>query len=289
MHGGPGRAAADEQRRDGVAVPGAVRPAKAAGVCSTKCRPESLPLYVDAGLSLTKLGEEGRVALAQFSLDGKRPGTTAPRRPPAEREGAAFRVVARGGRPGAAAAAARDLRRVAGREIARRKRASPSASSRRPTCRQCPCAIVEKDGRTVAFANLWVGENRNELLHRPDALRERRAEGRHGLSLRADHAWGKAQGYAWFSLGMAPLAGLEDHRLAPAWHKLGRLVYRYGENFYNFEGLRHYKDKFQPEWRPRYLAAPVRHGAAARAARRDGAHLRRPRPVRSAAGRGTPP
>ena len=47
-----------------------------------------------------------------------------------------------------------------------------------------------------------------------------------------------------------------DHRLAPAWHKLGRLLYRYGENFYNFEGLRHYKDKFEPEWRPRYLAAP---------------------------------
>ena len=50
--------------------------------------------------------------------------------------------------------------------------------------------------------------------------------------------WARSQGYVWFSLGMAPLAGLEEHRLAPAWHKLGRLVYRYGENFYNFEGLR---------------------------------------------------
>ena len=32
---------------------------------------ESLPLYVDAGLSLTKLGEEAWVELARFSLDGK--------------------------------------------------------------------------------------------------------------------------------------------------------------------------------------------------------------------------
>jgi phosphatidylglycerol lysyltransferase len=55
---------------------------------------------------------------------------------------------------------------------------------------------------------------------------------------------------------MAPLAGLEEHRLAPAWHKIGRLVYRYGEHFYNFEGLRQYKEKFLPQWRPRYLAAP---------------------------------
>ena len=68
--------------------------------------------------------------------------------------------------------------------------------------------------------------------------------------------WGRDQGYGWFNLGMAPLAGLEAHRLAPAWHKVGRLIYRYGDNFYNFEGLRQYKEKFQPEWRPRYLAAP---------------------------------
>jgi phosphatidylglycerol lysyltransferase len=70
--------------------------------------------------------------------------------------------------------------------------------------------------------------------------------------------WGKAQGYRWFNLGMAPLAGLDAHRLAPTWHKLGRLIHRYGEDFYNFEGLRQYKEKFQPEWRPRYLAAPGR-------------------------------
>ncbi len=67
--------------------------------------------------------------------------------------------------------------------------------------------------------------------------------------------WGRDQGYQWFSLGMAPLAGLERHSLAPAWNKLGNLVYRFGEHFYNFEGLRHYKQKFEPQWSPRYLAS----------------------------------
>ena len=55
---------------------------------------------------------------------------------------------------------------------------------------------------------------------------------------------------------MAPLAGLERHPLAPAWHRVGNLVFRYGEYFYNFQGLRQYKEKFQPDWRPRYLASP---------------------------------
>jgi phosphatidylglycerol lysyltransferase len=34
------------------------------------------------------------------------------------------------------------------------------------------------------------------------------------------------------------------------------MVQRYGETFYNFEGLRKFKEKFNPVWRPRYLAAP---------------------------------
>ena len=65
----------------------------------------------------------------------------------------------------------------------------------------------------------------------------------------------RKQGYQWFSLGMAPLAGLESRPLAPAWNKLGNVIFRSGEHIYNFEGLRHYKQKFEPEWAPRYLAS----------------------------------
>jgi phosphatidylglycerol lysyltransferase len=68
--------------------------------------------------------------------------------------------------------------------------------------------------------------------------------------------WGKTQNYQWFNLGMAPLSGLEQHALAPVWHKLGHLIFSHGEHFYNFEGLRKYKDKYHPEWQPRYIACP---------------------------------
>ena len=33
-------------------------------------------------------------------------------------------------------------------------------------------------------------------------------------------------------------------------------MFRHGEHFYNFQGLRQYKDKFDPEWEPKYLASP---------------------------------
>jgi phosphatidylglycerol lysyltransferase len=119
---------------------------------------------------------------------------------------------------------------------------------------QCPCAIVEKGGQVVAFANLWVGENRKELS--VDLMRYSSAapKGMMDYLFVQIILWGRSQGYAWFSLGMAPLSGLEENRLAPTWHKIGRLIFRHGEDIYNFEGLRHYKEKFQPEWFPRYLA-----------------------------------
>jgi phosphatidylglycerol lysyltransferase len=68
--------------------------------------------------------------------------------------------------------------------------------------------------------------------------------------------WGKEHGYARFSLGMAPLAGLEERPSAPVWNRIALLVLRHGEHFYNFQGLRQYKAKFSPEWRARYIAAP---------------------------------
>ena len=55
---------------------------------------------------------------------------------------------------------------------------------------------------------------------------------------------------------MAPLSGLEDHALAPLWNQFGKIIFQHGEHFYNFRGLRKYKEKFHPVWEPRYLASP---------------------------------
>jgi phosphatidylglycerol lysyltransferase len=32
-------------------------------------------------------------------------------------------------------------------------------------------------------------------------------------------------------------------------------VFRHGEHFYNFQGLRQLKEQFDPEWEPTYLAS----------------------------------
>ena len=55
---------------------------------------------------------------------------------------------------------------------------------------------------------------------------------------------------------LAPLAGLENRALAPLWNRVGSMLFEHGEHFYNFQGVRQYKDKFDPVWEPRYLASP---------------------------------
>ena len=55
---------------------------------------------------------------------------------------------------------------------------------------------------------------------------------------------------------MAPLSGVEAQPLGSLWSQLAAIAYRHGEHFYNFQGLRQYKDKFDPNWSAKYLASP---------------------------------
>ncbi len=57
-------------------------------------------------------------------------------------------------------------------------------------------------------------------------------------------------------LGMTPLSGMESRSFAHLWNRIGAIVFQHGEHFYNFEGLREYKQKFNPLWEPRYLVFP---------------------------------
>ena len=55
---------------------------------------------------------------------------------------------------------------------------------------------------------------------------------------------------------MAPLSGLSASRYAPSLTKVGAAIFERGEGVYGFQGLRAYKQKFGPTWRPLFVAAP---------------------------------
>ena len=214
-----------------------------------------LPLYLDLGLQVIKLGEEATVALAGFTLDGpgRRDLRQAQRR--AERDGLSFECVDAGSVP----ALIDSLRSVSDAWLTAKHSREKGFSLGRfdpAYLARFPCALVRRDGNIVGFANVLASGGRQELSvdlmrHRPDA-----PPGVMDFLFIQLMLWGAREGYGHFNLGMAPLAGLEAHPLAPLWHRLGTLIYRHGEHFYNFQGLRAFKEKFVPQWQPRYLAGP---------------------------------
>lgn len=217
--------------------------------------PDHLPLYVDLGLSFSKLGEEARVDLGAFALDGAARAHLRQSHRKVAREEVEFAMIA----PAEVVRQMAELRRVSDAWLESRHEVEKGFSlgffSERYLAR-FPAALVRRAGRIVAFANVWETAGCEELSVDLMRYSDEAPKGVMDFLFVELMLWGKARGFKWFNLGMAPLAGLEDRRLAPAWHKFGRLVYRWGEDFYNFEGLKRYKEKFLPEWRPRYLAAP---------------------------------
>jgi len=217
--------------------------------------PESLPLYLDLGLRPLKLGEEARVSLSTFSLEGGARRSLRRVKRQVEKEGGTFALLS----AAEARLAMDELRSVSDGWLAERRTREKGFSLGRfdpDYLSRFPAAVVRVKDRIVAFANVWTSGANAELSidlmrYRPDAPDGVMEYLFIELMLR-----GVEQGFEWFNLGMAPLSGMEAHALAPLWTRVNALVFRHGEHFYNFQGLRQYKEKFDPVWSPRYLAAP---------------------------------
>ncbi len=216
---------------------------------------EHLYLYPDAGFSLIKIGEEAHVNLAEFSLEGGSKKGLRSSRNKIEKLGYRFDILM----PDQVPARLADLKGISDAWLKDKNTREKGFSLGffDPNYLQIrPVAIVEKDGCPAAFANLWYSADTHELTvdlmrFRPDV-----PGGIMDYLFIEVMLWGKANGYTWFNLGMAPLSGLEGRSRAPFWTRLGAFLFQYGEHFYNFQGLRQYKEKYDPVWAPRYLASP---------------------------------
>ena len=120
-----------------------------------------------------------------------------------------------------------------------------------------PIALVRRQGRsTIAFCNVTGGVGQEELSGELMRYLPGAPSGVMEFLFIQLMLWGKQHGYTWFNLGMAPLSGIDTQPLAPLWNRFAVLLYHHGEHFYRFQGLREYKEKFHPTWRPKYLASP---------------------------------
>ncbi len=214
--------------------------------------PKLLPLMIDLGLRPFKIGEEALVDVQAFDLAGKKGYGFRQTLKRFEGLEAEFAVVA----PEDVDALMPELKAVSDGWLksknAREKRYSLGCF-KPEYMRLTPVAVVRLNGRIMAFANLWP--TRDKAVLTLDLMRYDPASPpsiMEYLFLRLID-WARSHGYVHFSLGLAPLAGIEAKPLSGAWNKIAAVIYQLGGEVYNFQGLRAYKEKFKPLWEPRYF------------------------------------
>jgi phosphatidylglycerol lysyltransferase len=124
-------------------------------------------------------------------------------------------------------------------------------------------ALVYQGAQLIAFASVETSSDLSLLT--VDLMRHCHEAPRGTMDLLFARLieWGQTQGYLEFSLGMSPLKDVQADAVAHAgrWVQFSEAIAKHGERFYNFKGVRAFKEKWQPEWRPRYLLVPSRRHA----------------------------
>lgn len=225
--------------------------------CFYEVHEEGVHRYHDAGFALFKLGETALVSLEDFTMSGKRGESLRYGVNRATRDGARFELLTHP----LDKSVWGELREISDSWLRARGAAEKGFSLGyfdEKYLGLAPIAAVRVEQRIVAFASLMPDYARRSTLsidlmrHLPDA-----PNGTMDLMFVELIQHARKEGYAYFNLGMAPLGGVGESRYSRVGEKVARLAYEYGNRFYNYKGLRNFKEKFHPQWHSAYFAYPV--------------------------------
>jgi phosphatidylglycerol lysyltransferase len=209
--------------------------------------------YQKRGYRVMKLGEEAKLYLLGFSLEGKKGAKLRTRKNKFERNGYYFEVLF----PNHPSHTIEELKKISDSWLGSRKEKGFSVGFFCPNyITRFPLALLyNTEGKVIAFATLASNYQENNRTITIDLMRYHK-DSPHGtmdylfLSI---FNWCKEQEYEWCSMGMSPLANLNGKSFQTKFDRIGQFIFHKGNHFYNFKGLYEYKNKFQPSWESRYL------------------------------------
>ena len=137
---------------------------------STRCGPTTCRSISISGSTLRKLGEEARVPLDRLLARGRRAqGTAQHAQPRSQREGCTLRGRAAASGAAAARRAARDLATHGSTSKHTREKRFSLGFFDPAYLARMPIAVVRREDRIVAFANIWAPDAARGAVDRPDA------------------------------------------------------------------------------------------------------------------------
>jgi phosphatidylglycerol lysyltransferase len=206
------------------------------------------------GFEFFKLGEEGVLDIAGYTLEGGHKSGLRRTIRKTEEAGIHFRAV----QPpvnDAHIAAARDVSDAWLRQKGVHELQFSVGYFSPAYLRRFPLGMaVDSDGRMVAFVNLTGARPGTEMTMDFVRYRSGVVDNLMDYVLVSSFLWARDRGYTTFSMGMAPLFDVGERPGAHLTEKLARQLFLHGEHYYNYQGLLAYKTKFHPRWEPRYMA-----------------------------------
>ena len=221
-----------------------------------------LSSYIDLGFRVIKIGEEGRIKLNQFSLEGRERKSMRNTCSRIEKEGYEFSIVLKCDFH----LISDQLKQISDIWLSKNEMKEKGFSVGffdKDYLSHFDTAVLKKNGEILAFANIWQSAQQEELSVDLMRSNSNAPSGAMEYIFVQLILFGKREGYQWFNLGMAPLAGLDDSSDPRSWQSLANIAFDLGEYFYNFRGVKAFKDKFSPEWESRYIAFPQNTSLAA--------------------------
>ena len=212
-----------------------------------------LPMLAGMGFIMRLVGEDAVVDLSGFTLTGKSRQNLRTACNKARAEGCEFAMLPRG----AASGLAVPLKAVSDAWMAHHASGEKGFSMGffdPAYLDRDLLAVVRRGDEILAFANVQTTADNHEVGIDLMRYAPRAPPGMMDYLLVSLMEWAKEHGCREFNLGMAPLSGLENRRLAPLFARIGALVFAEGGALYGFQGLHAFKAKFGPEWRPVYMA-----------------------------------
>ena len=216
--------------------------------------PDYLEAYRSAGFKALKIGEEALVDLQSFTLKGSEMKPIRNSVSKLERLGYRCQLS----QPPHDAVLLDRLQQISDEWLEGRKEMKYSLGwfERGYLNTTSILSVQDAQGQVVAFANL-VDEYQNRELA-VDLMRHQHElpAGTMDYLFASLLQTAQQMGYQRFNLGLSGLAGVGETSSDPAIEQALHYFYTHANTAYNFRGLHSFKEKFAPDWSPRYLIYP---------------------------------
>ena len=214
---------------------------------------DNIHIYTELNYTLFNLGEEGEMDVTGFKTSGNKGKVFRQLLNKQEQEELSFQIEE------ASPDLIKELRPVSDEWLGDRKEMSFSLGDFNDEylLKQDVATIRDKEGSVIAFASMMPAYVEGKVS--VDLIRWKNHDTIQMMDLLYLNLilWSKEHEYTIFNLGMAPLSSTFE-KSNSLLSTVTNSIYHNSSSLYSFKGLRNYKNKFKPNWQPRYLVYPKR-------------------------------